>query len=311
MRVVSRLSPGVSAGQNGRQPTGQHRLAGTRRADHQHIVRSGGRHHERPLGELLPAHVGEIDFVRAEFGEELFDLADDRFARELSGEDADGFAEGADTKDGDRLDDGGLAGIGGRHEETLDAALARRHRHGQRPFHGPHGAVERQLADAGERLLRIELELSRGRQHAERDRQIEAPRVLGQVGRGQVNDGASGGPIVAEIGERPLDAMRALLHRLLRQADQHGLGQTVGAIDFRFDGQRIDAHEGEGVELGEHATNFSGWLRFRYCFSRKEGYRVEASRTVRPTIFLPRRWMIRPSSRNWLSVAFCGWSKLR
>ena len=63
MRVVSRLSAGVSGG----------RIVGSRwasivlpvpgTADHQHVVAAAGGDDEGPLGELLAAHVGEIDVV--------------------------------------------------------------------------------------------------------------------------------------------------------------------------------------------------------------------------------------------------------
>ena len=46
--------------QDRRQPRGQHRLAGTGRADHQQIVATGSGHFERPLGGLLPLDVGKV-----------------------------------------------------------------------------------------------------------------------------------------------------------------------------------------------------------------------------------------------------------
>jgi hypothetical protein len=57
---------------------------------------------------------------------------------------------------------------------------------------------------------------------------------------------------VAEIGQGALDAMHALPDGHLRQADQDGLGQSGGNIDFGFDGDGVDADQGEGVQLGEH-----------------------------------------------------------
>ena len=47
--------------QDGRQPLGQHRLAGAGRADHQHVVAAGGGDFEGALGRVLAAHVSEVD----------------------------------------------------------------------------------------------------------------------------------------------------------------------------------------------------------------------------------------------------------
>ena len=66
MRVVSRLSSGVSGG----------RIVGSRRASivlpepgepsMMTLCAAGRGHRERPLGELLPLHVGEVDVVLVE-----------------------------------------------------------------------------------------------------------------------------------------------------------------------------------------------------------------------------------------------------
>ena len=65
-------------------------------------------------------------------------------------------------------------------------------------------------------------------QNAERDRQIERRRLLGQLGRGQVDDDAIVRAQEARVDHRPLDAVRALLDRRFGQADEHGLGQRPG-----------------------------------------------------------------------------------
>lgn len=58
----------------------------------------------------------------------------------------------------------------------------------------------------------------------------------------------------AAVDHRTFDAMRALLDRLLRQADEERFWQRAGRdVDFHFDRKRVDAEERKGVELGEHA----------------------------------------------------------
>ena len=99
MRVVSRLSAGVSGGRivGSRCASIDLPVPGT--ADHQHVMAAGRRDHQRPLGELLAAHVGEIDVVGVELGEQLLDAGDHRLGRQLAGQDADRLGQGADAED--------------------------------------------------------------------------------------------------------------------------------------------------------------------------------------------------------------------
>ena len=54
-----------------------------------------------------------------------------------------------------------------------------------------------------------------------------APGVLPQIGRGEVDDRAAGGQAVAEVDERPFDAVDALAHGEFRQADEDRLGHVA------------------------------------------------------------------------------------
>ena len=127
------------------------------------------------------------------------------------------------------------------------------HRHRERAFHGPRAAVERELADDRVFVEQLAFELSAAGEHADGDRQIERAGALRQLGRGQVDDDAILRPDEAAVDHRPLDAVHALLHRLLGQADEHRLRQRAGRdIDLDFDGQGVDAQQREGVQLGEH-----------------------------------------------------------
>ncbi len=167
--------------------------------------------------------------------------------------------------DGHRLDHGRFAGAGGGHHQFRDAALGRRHRHRQGALDRSHAAVQGQLADRGEVLQLIGQQLTRCHQQRQRDRQIEAAGVFLEIGRSEVDDRAAGVTCVAEIGQGALDAMNALLDRHLRQTDENGLRQTCRNVDFRLDGNGVDAHQGEGVELGEHeraapVVNRGSWI---------------------------------------------------
>ena len=135
----------------------------------------------------------------------------------------------------------------------VDAASAGLHRHRQRPGDRPHGAVEGQFADGGEAFELVGRDLPGGDEHAQRDGQVERAGVLSQVGGGEVDDGAAHGQPVAEVDQRPLDAVDALADGQFGQADEHGLGQLRrGRVHLHLDRHRVDADQGEGAELGEH-----------------------------------------------------------
>ena len=75
--------------------------------------------------------------------------------------------------------------------------------------------------------------------------------------RSKVDDRAARGPVVAEVGQGPLDAVDTLPDGHLRQADEDRLGQPGGGVHFHLDGDRVDADQSKGVELGEHAGRIS------------------------------------------------------
>ena len=64
--------------------------------------------------------------------------------------------------------------------------------------------------------------------------------------------------LIAEVGQRPLDAGNAFTHRRFGQADQNSFGQAGGGVHFDFDLGGVDADEGEGVQFGEHVRIHSG-----------------------------------------------------
>src|SRR5947209_1215622 len=59
--------------------------------------------------------------------------------------------------------------------------------------------------------------------------------------------------------------MDALTHGGFGEADQDGLWQTGGGVDFDLNGHGFDADEGEGGQLGEHAGNPRLWATKGSC----------------------------------------------
>ena len=83
---------GRQVGQDRRHPLGQHRLARAGRAEHQDVVSAGGGDGQRPLGHLLAADVGEIDFVGREGAEQFVEPRGLRLDLDFAGEKATAWA---------------------------------------------------------------------------------------------------------------------------------------------------------------------------------------------------------------------------
>ena len=121
------------------------------------------------------------------------------------------------------------------------------------PLIGRVSPVRRQLADDGEGAGPLEGDLAAAKEQSQRDRQVEPARVLLQVGGGQVDHDPIDRPAVSRIDDRPLDPVRALAHRGLRQAHQDRLGiRGEGDIDLDLDRGRVDSDERVRGELREH-----------------------------------------------------------
>jgi len=256
--------------QDRRHAPGQHRLASSGRADHQHIMAARRGDNDGPLREFLAAHVAEVNVIVVEMPRNLVHAGGHRLGGKVAGEDADRFRQAVDAKDTHLFDDRSFASIGAGYEQARQAAFGRGHRHRQRSLDGTDTAVERQFADHCAVAQLFGQQLAGGDEHAERDGQIEAAGVLAQVGRCEVDHRTPGGACVAEIGKGTLDAMDAFPDGHLGKPNQDGLGHPAGRIDFDLDGDAVDADEGEGVELGEHATILRSAKSRRYCFPREE-----------------------------------------
>jgi hypothetical protein len=93
---------------------------------------------------------------------------------------------------------------------------------------------------------------------AERDRQVERGGLLGQLGRGEVDDDPIVGPVEAGVDHGPGHAMGALADRRVGHADEDGGGQrAAGNVDLDVHGHGVDPEQGKGVEPGEHGAVLS------------------------------------------------------
>ncbi len=207
---------------------------------------------ESTFREFLAFHVGEINVVSIELLEQLVQRDVDGLGFDLPRDQADGVTQLGHGVDADFIDDTGFPSIFLGHNEIRDLRFRRCHRDGERAFRRSHSAIQREFAHADPALHLFRLKLPRGDQHAQGDGKVKAGGVFGEIRRGQVDDGAPGGTLVAKVGQGAFDAVNAFAHRCLGQADEHRFRQPRGSVDLDFDRHRVDADQGECRQFGEH-----------------------------------------------------------
>jgi hypothetical protein len=236
---------------DGRQPSGEHRLAAPRRTEHQDVVPTSRGHGECPLGKLLTLYVGKVDVVAVELPFHLVGGRRDGLEVGNSHDDAHGVRERANAINLDLANYCGLACVGHRNNEAGRAASARFHGHGERPGHRPDGTVERQFAHGGEAVEFVRSDLPGGDEHAEGDGQVKRAGVLAQIGGSEIDDCPAHVQPVAEVDQCALDTMDTLADSEFGQPDKHGLGHLRRRrVHLHVDRHRINADQGESAELG-------------------------------------------------------------
>ena len=167
------------------QPRREHRFAAARRPEHEQGMLSGRGDLEGPAGVALTLDVGQLrvggtaPLGNACIGRER------RHAIEVGTH----FEQGVGRQDPQPRHQRGLRGVVRRQDQG--ARLAHRLAgHGQHPPHRPKLARQRQLADELMLVEPLRLDLARGDQDADRDRQIEATAFLGKIGRREIDGNA-------------------------------------------------------------------------------------------------------------------------
>ena len=113
-------------------------------------------------------------------------------------------------------------------------------------------AVERQLADEHEIPDFATLDCAGGRQHAERDRQVERGAGLPHVGGRQVHGHPLQRELEAAVPDGRPHAVAALAHAGIRQPDHRELRQPERHVHLDHDRDGLDPDDGGGAEAGEH-----------------------------------------------------------
>jgi hypothetical protein len=233
--------------QDCRQPLGQHRLARTRRPDHQDVVAARGGDLERALGLFLAAHFAEVDVVLAGGGEQLADVGGVRLDLAQALEKIDRVAQRFDSQHRRSVArDRRLCGIFERQDDAGVMFRAREQRARQRTADSLDPTIERKLAL--DQVIAHPLGAERagvGGQDRERDRQVERRTLLASVGRRQVDRYLAIGKFVAGILDRRLDPFLGLAHGALGEADGPELRHSARDVNLDFDR--------EGVHPGKRA----------------------------------------------------------
>ena len=147
----------------------------------------------------------------------------------------------------------GFFGAAGRqHQLRVDARLLQRRRHGQRAAHRAQLARQRQLAGKFPAGQPRTVDLPAGGQDAERNRQVEATRVLGQVGRRQVDgDALVVRKVQPAVLQRAAHALARFLDLDIGQPDQGEAGQAIGQMHLDRDGGRRQPQQGTALHQAQ------------------------------------------------------------
>jgi hypothetical protein len=129
--------------------------------------------------------------------------------------------------------------------------VADRGAHGERAAHRAQVAGEREFAGEFVGIQPGRLDLFRGDQDAERDRQVETAGFLGQVGRGEVHGDAPLRELEAAVLDRGAHAVAGFLDFGVGQADQGEGRQAGGEMDFDRDFRGRKARQRPRAENGE------------------------------------------------------------
>ena len=200
----------------------------------------------------LPSHVRQVDVLRHRCGEELRRIRQGGRDRAFVVEERRRLRERRHGIHRQSLEHRGLGAIAGGEQAALEPCLARPQRHRQDPAHGMDRPVEGELPHDEQAREPLGPDGSGRRQEAERDRQVEADPFLPHVRRGQID----GDPLEREheprVPDRRANALPALAHRRIRQADRGERRQPLAHVDLDPHERRLDAGEAGGVAPRQH-----------------------------------------------------------
>ena len=226
--------------QESRHALGEHRLSRSRRADHQQTVPAGRGDRQRTLRVCLAADFLEVRECR---------FADDaRRGRQRQNR----FAPGqvcADVQQcrgrmHDRIADERRFRCIGRRQHERAAGAARPQHHRQGPADRSQRAAERQLAGEFVQRERVRWDLTRRREDADRDRQVETAGFLGQVRGSEVDGDLAGRELELRVLQRRAHTFTRFFDLGVGQTHKIECRQPAGEMHFHRHRRRIEAGQG-------------------------------------------------------------------
>jgi hypothetical protein len=237
------------------QPLREHRLAAARRAGQQQPVAAGRGDLQGPARARLAADVGEVGTgrkPRAVFGPPGGPDRIDARERPARGDRRPDLAQ---RRGRARPLERGRRGFGGarcrEHQSPARCLAPDREREHQRAAHRPQRPGQRQLAHQFVAVEHVRRRAGRRREDADRNRQVEAPGPLGQIGRREVHGDPARREVEAAVQQRGADPLAALADLGVGQPHDVERRQPVGQVDLDRDRRRIDADQAAAVDDGE------------------------------------------------------------
>lgn len=160
---------------------------------------------------------------------------------------------------GTAADPARLAALRGRADQAF-LALAGMKRGEQDAGRGDHPPIERQFAHRHEVRHLFCIDDAHRAQQRERYRQVVVRALLGQVGRREVDGDPLGRKGKPHRGKRGGNALAALAHGLVRQADDSERRQARRDLTLHFDGACLESEIGHGRNQRDHEVPLH-WLR--------------------------------------------------
>ncbi|MCW0461863.1 hypothetical protein NB717_002931 [Xanthomonas sacchari] len=240
-------------GQDPGQARGQQGLAAAGAADQQQVVMPGRGDLQDAPRLRLAAHVAQVGKGRGDRGRR-----GGRGQGLAAVEQAADFQQGACGVGLHVLRQRGLGAVVGRDDQGAPSLgggqCGRQHAVDRTQFAG-----QGQFAEEFVLAEHLRVKLAGGGEDAQRDRQVEAAALLGQVGRGQVDRDPPCRELVLRAEQGGADAVARFAYRRLGQADDLRGRQAAGQMDF--DPNRRRKHPRAGTAVHQRQAHGGGWIR--------------------------------------------------
>ncbi|MCU1285661.1 MAG: hypothetical protein JWO13_2011 [Acidobacteriales bacterium] len=195
--------------ENGGNPLGKHRFAGTGRPDHEDVVSASRRDFERAFGSVLSANIFEVYGKVLDFLQERGGVNGHRCHPVTSVQQVDDVEQRFHWINGQTGDDSRFARVHLRNDKVLDLAIACGNGDGQSPADSTKAAIEAQLADkniVGQFLL---VQGTVCAKNSERHGKIEAGTFLLDVRGGEIDGDVRGWDVISAIFKRSANTLTA------------------------------------------------------------------------------------------------------